>query len=178
MSMERDEGVAKALVDALPFLEGRVAVRREKRIWVDVELPRFRELFDRATEAMGFTILGIITGLDEGEKLGFIYHLADETGTMLNIHTGVDKSDPRIRTVTDRFPSAHIYERELVDLFGAVVEGLPPGKRYPLPDGWPEGQYPLRKDWMPAGGAAETQGGRPSEASGTAEGRAPAGEAN
>ena len=49
--------------------------------------------------------------------------------------------------MSDRFPAAHIYERELVDLLGAKVEGLPPGNRYPLPDDWPEVQYPLRKDW-------------------------------
>jgi membrane-bound hydrogenase subunit beta len=171
MSAEREEGVAKALVAAFPFLEGRVVVQREKRIWAEVELPRFREVFDRAAGELGFVILCIVTGLDEGETLGFIYHLADESGIMLNLHTRAPKADPRIATVTDRFPAAHIYERELVDLLGAVVVGLPPGKRYPLPDGWPEGQYPLRKDWKQAGGA----GG---DAAGDAAGAARAGEAN
>ena len=47
----------------------------------------------------------------------------------------------------DRFPAAEIYERELIDLLGAKVAGLPEGKRYPLPDDWPAGEYPLRKDW-------------------------------
>jgi membrane-bound hydrogenase subunit beta len=189
MSREREEGIAKALVEAFPFLEGHVAVQRERRIWVEVELPRFREVFDRAAGNLGFCIFCLITGLDEGERLGFIYHLADESGAMLNIHTWAPKADPRIATVTGRFPSAHISERELVDLFGAIVEGLPPGKRYPLPDGWPEGQYPLRKDWKPAGGAAKTLGGRPNAtldfvsetinvAEGAAGGAAPAGEAN
>jgi Ni,Fe-hydrogenase III component G len=32
-------------------------------------------------------------------------------------------------------------------MLGVNVEGLPEGKRYPLPDDWPDGQYPLRKDW-------------------------------
>jgi membrane-bound hydrogenase subunit beta len=151
MSRERDELVAKALVDSFPFLEGRIEIRRERRIWVEVEPERFRQVFDRAVDGLGFVIMCIITGLDEGERLGFIYHVADESGTILNLRTWAAKENPKINTVTDRFPSAHIYERELVDLFGAVVEGLPPGKRYPLPDGWPEGQYPLRKDWKPAG---------------------------
>jgi membrane-bound hydrogenase subunit beta len=34
-----------------------------------------------------------------------------------------------------------------MDLLGIQVEGIPPGRHYPLPEGWPEGQYPLRKDW-------------------------------
>jgi membrane-bound hydrogenase subunit beta len=32
-------------------------------------------------------------------------------------------------------------------LLGAQVEGLPQSSRYPLPDNWPKGQFPLRKDW-------------------------------
>jgi Ni,Fe-hydrogenase III component G len=37
-----------------------------------------------------------------------------------------------------------------MDLLGIKVEGLPEGRRYPLPDNWPQGQYPLRKDWDPS----------------------------
>lgn len=171
MSVEREESLAKLLLGSFPFLEGRIEVRRERRIWVEVEEERFRDVFDRAAGELGFGSLCIITGLDEGDSLGFIYHLADESGIMLNIHTKAPKPAGRIATVTDRFPAAHIYERELVDLFGAKVEGLPPGKRYPLPDGWPEGEHPLLKDWKPAGnGAGEAAGG-------VAEGREASGEA-
>ena len=47
------------------------------------------------------------------------------------------------------YAGAQVYERELVDLFGAQVEGLPPGNRYPLTDDWPTDEHPLRKDWKP-----------------------------
>ena len=66
---------------------------------------------------------------------------------MLNFKTGVAKNVPLLKTVTGYFPSAEIYERELADLLGVEVIGLKKGKRYPLPDNWPEGQYPLRKGW-------------------------------
>ncbi len=144
---ERDEALAAALVSSFPFLEGKVRVQRERRVWAEVPLAEFRGVFDRATGELGFGGICIVTGLDEGEDLGFLYHLSDDAGTVLSLRTRAPKSDPRIRTITDRFPAAHIYERELVDLFGAEVEGLPPGNRYPLPDDWPEGEYPLRKDW-------------------------------
>jgi len=141
------EGAAEALVAAFPFLEGKIRVQRERRLWAEVEIKSFREVFDRAVDGLGFIIMCIVTGLDEGEELGFLYHVANESGTILCLHTKAPKSEPVIRSVSDRFPSAHIYERELIDLLGARVEGLPPGNRYPLPDDWPEGQYPLRKDW-------------------------------
>lgn len=144
---EKEESLKQSLLSSFPFLEGRIAVQRERRVWVEIDYPRFREVFDLVSGELGFGSLCIITGLDEGEELGFIYHLASEGGIVIGLHTRAPKSKPSIATVTDVFPSAHIYERELIDLFGAEVEGLPPGNRYPLTDDWPQGQYPLRKDW-------------------------------
>jgi membrane-bound hydrogenase subunit beta len=162
--LEREEGIRDALVASFPFLEGGFKIQRERRIRVEVDLERFREVFDRAADGLGFSILCILTGLDEGEGIGLVYHLADESGAVLGIHTRVPKSAPVFATITDRFPAAHIYEREIVDLLGAEVLGLPPGNRYPLPDDWPEGQYPLRKDWVPPVEPDEAAAAKPGEA--------------
>jgi len=131
---------------ALP--EGAVKVQRATRLWVEVDRAMFSEVFDYTVKSLGFTILCTITGLDLGADLGFIYHLARDGGVMINLKTRCPKAES-IRTVTSYFPCADIYERELVDLFGARVEGLPTGARYPLPEDWPEGEHPLLKDWKP-----------------------------
>ena len=96
---------------------------------------------------MQFTILCAMTGLDLGATLGVIYHLARPSGVVLNLATALPKDKPVLQSVTARFPAAAAYERELVDLLGFQVQGLPEGPRYPLPDNWPAGQHPLRKDW-------------------------------
>ncbi|MBM3296072.1 MAG: NADH-quinone oxidoreductase subunit C, partial [Candidatus Aminicenantes bacterium] len=44
-------------------------------------------------------------------------------------------------------PGALFYERELQDMFGLVIDNIPDARPLILPDDWPEGQYPLRKDW-------------------------------
>jgi NADH:ubiquinone oxidoreductase subunit C len=145
--MAHEEVVKQGLIARFNFLEGKIIVPRPRRILVDVDPDRFREVFEYAAHEMKFSHLCTITGLDEGESLAFIYHMAHSQGILLNIKIRVPKTDPVIKTVTPLFPGADIYEREVMDLLGVKVEGLPPGNRYPLPDDFPFDQFPLRKDW-------------------------------
>ncbi|MFA6132670.1 MAG: NADH-quinone oxidoreductase subunit C [Phycisphaerae bacterium] len=145
--MSEEETAQTLLQDQFPFLAGKISIQRARRIWAEVPAESVRQVFDFAVDRLKFNQLCTITGLDEGENLAVIYHLAREIGATLNLHTVVPKANPVLYTVSDRFPAADCYERELVDLLGFKVEGLPPGHRYPLPDNWPAGQFPLRKDW-------------------------------
>jgi len=148
--MANEEKIRSELVSKFGFADDAVRIARERRMYVTVPYARFREVLAHVCAKMGFTILATITGQDEGAEFTCLYHMARMDGTMLNIKTGVPREKPAIKTVTDLYANAPIYERELVDLLGFTVEGLPAGQRYPLPDDWPEGQYPLRKDWTTA----------------------------
>lgn len=53
---------------------------------------------------------------------------------------------PRIDSITGDVPAAGWAEREFRDLVGIEPVGHHYPKRLVLPDGWPEGQHPLRKD--------------------------------
>jgi len=145
--MNAEEAVKKGLEEKFPFLKDKVSVRRERRVFAEVPYGNFREVLEYALNEMEFSVLCTITGLDEGANLSFLYHLARPAGMTLNLKTSVPKESPVMKTVTDVFPNAEIYEREIADLLGAKVDGLPEGKRYPLPDDWPRDEYPLRKDW-------------------------------
>ena len=145
MSEELD--IQSELSLMFPAMKDRIRVQRARRIWAEAPAEKFTEVFDCLVSRMGFGILCTITGLDTGATLTAIYHLARTSGVMLNVSVSVPKEKPVLKTVTAYFPAADAYEREMVDLLGVQVEGLPPGPRYPLPDDWPQGQYPLRKDW-------------------------------
>ena len=148
--MSHEEKIKESLLKKFNYLEGSVNIVRPRRMSIEVSLDNFIPVFAYLAKDLAFTHLCTITGLDEQEKLGFIYHLTNESGIVVNLKTSVAKANPLIKTVTPYFPGAEIYERELEDLFGAKVEGLAQGNRYPLTDDWPVDQFPLRKDWKPA----------------------------
>jgi len=146
--MSDAETVVAKLVAKFPSLTGRVNVQRATRVWVEVDRQAFAGVFHFLVKDLEFSNLCMITGLAEGADLGFIYHLARNGGLMANVKTRCTKGES-MQTITPTFLGGGIYERELMDLFGARIAGLPEGRRYPLPDNWPKGEHPLLKDWRP-----------------------------
>jgi membrane-bound hydrogenase subunit beta len=155
--MTKEEEIQQELIKNFDFPESKIRVPKERRIFADVSIGAFEEVLKFLMDKIHFDTLCTITGLDEGTELAMIYHLTRQDGIVINLKTSVPKDNPVIKTIMDYFPSAEYYERELVDLLGAKVEGLPEGSRYPLPEGWPDGQYPLRKDWISSSLVKEEQ---------------------
>jgi membrane-bound hydrogenase subunit beta len=149
--MANEEKIASDLVTRFGQLKDKVKIQRARRIWVEADEPLFADLVDHLKNKLGFNVLTTITGLDEGERLSLIYHMGHFDGTMVNVKRSAPRANPVVTTITNHFPGAELYEREVMDLFGFIIEGLPPGNRYPLPDSFPQGEHPLRKDWHPKG---------------------------
>lgn len=147
-NLVKEQAVISMILERFPMLESYVHIQREKRVYIDFLQRRdFEKLFQFLSTDGGFHMLHVVLGTDEGENLGFIYTLSNAENIMLMVKQIVPKAKPNISSVCGRFENALWHERELVDLFGAVVENLPPGPTYPLPDGWPTGNYPMRKEW-------------------------------
>lgn len=147
MAIEQD--IQNKLVENFNFLDGKVNIPRPRRIFLEVENNIFTQVLEYSMKTLNFSILCTITGLDEGERFGVIYHLANTQGVVLSIKVTIPREKPELNTITAYFANAQIYERELMDLFGIKVQGLPAGNRYPLSDDWPKDVFPLRKDWKP-----------------------------
>ncbi len=149
--MVKEEKIKQQLTDILGVTADKVSIKRLKRVFVELDQKVFDDKFEYIIKDMGFVVLSAITGLDEGDALAAMYHLSRDDGIVLSIKVKVPRDNPLLNSIIKHFPAAEAYERELVDLFGISVQGLPPGHRYPLTDDWPAGQYPLRKDWKQDG---------------------------
>ena len=147
--MTPEENIKQELENKFPYLKEAVLIKRQGRMFLDVPQPHFFEVFDYLVKDLNFSHLCTITGIDEVNTFGVIYHLNKDGKIILNLKIHISHDEPKIKSVTSYFLEADAYERELIDLLGIQVEGLSPGSRYPLPDNWPKDEHPLRKDWKP-----------------------------
>jgi Ni,Fe-hydrogenase III component G len=124
-----------------------IALAAPRRIQVKVSREQLNAVLAYLKEQFGYTHLGTISGVDLGENFEVVYHLSDAVST-INVRILTLRSDPRIPSICGVIPGAILYERELQDMFGLVVENIPDPRPLLLADDWPAGVYPLRKDWQ------------------------------
>ncbi|MGD8813093.1 MAG: NADH-quinone oxidoreductase subunit C [Anaerolineales bacterium] len=92
--------------------------------------------------------LAAITGLDLGPEDGHLevlYHFCT-AAAVITLRLSIPRDHASVPSLCSVIPSAEAFERELSEMFGVEVEGLPNPLRLYLPDDWAEGVYPLRKD--------------------------------
>jgi Ni,Fe-hydrogenase III large subunit/Ni,Fe-hydrogenase III component G len=70
----------------------------------------------------------------------------DADSLLVSVIARVPEDAPRVDSISDVIPAANWGEREIMDMYGIDVVNHPYPKRLVLPDGWPDGVYPLRKD--------------------------------
>ena len=70
----------------------------------------------------------------------------DHDHLLCSVLTHLPPDNPKIDSITSVVPAAGWAEREMRDLVGIEPVGHAYPKRLVLPDGWPEGNHPLRKD--------------------------------
>lgn len=118
---------------------------------LDVKLASADDLVSLVTalrvKRLGY--LSAITGLDPGlevEQLEVLYHFC-AGAAVITLRVSVPRHMPVVPSLSQIIPSAEVFERELKEMFGVTVSGLPITDYLYLPDDWPDATYPLRKDF-------------------------------
>jgi Ni,Fe-hydrogenase III component G len=90
--------------------------------------------------------LSTISGVDTRPGVELLYHLAaDNEAKVLTVKTLVKRPELEINSVTPEIPAAEWIEREIAEMLGVKFTGHPNLATLLLPDDWPAGVYPLRK---------------------------------
>ena len=122
------------------------SVPRERRAFVLIPRENLTEAVTYLKEKEDFQHIATITALDTGEGLEVVYHLRRKD-LVLNLKVRAPYDDPKVPSISGIINGAILYEREIHDLVGVVPEGHPDLKRLILGEDWPEGVYPLRKEY-------------------------------
>lgn len=125
------------------LLEARAS--SEVEAWLGVPSTDVRQMAHFITDTWAPVHLSTITGVDNGREIELLYHFVVDD-CALNLRVAVPKGVDQIDTIVPVFPAAIMYEREIMDMFGVVMVGHPDPRRLTLPEDWPQGDYPLRKD--------------------------------
>jgi Ni,Fe-hydrogenase III large subunit/Ni,Fe-hydrogenase III component G len=105
-----------------------------------------RDVLKALLKADEKTAVIAITGIDLGATLGIFYHIRTSKSGIITIKVEASKEKPQIKTISDLMPGAVFDEMEVTDLLGVVFKDHPSPGRIVLPDNWPDGVFPLRKD--------------------------------
>ena len=147
--LEKEEAIVEKLKQR--FSDLAPVIQRERRIWAEVSREKFLEVLGFLCKELGFYSLCTVTGLDCEDQFQLIYHVAEsgskDGGIIFSLKESAPKSDPVFDTATELYKGGTLYELEARNLLGLTIRGIPDDIRYPLPDSWSEGQYPLRKQW-------------------------------
>jgi Ni,Fe-hydrogenase III component G len=96
--------------------------------------------------------LSAIVGVDlgaEANEMEVLYYFCPESA-VIALRVRVPRQGATLPSLCDVIPSAEVFERELSEMFGIEVTGMHTIDHLYLPDDWPAGVYPLRKDFDPA----------------------------
>ncbi len=119
-------------------------------VWLTLKLNHIKEAV-RLLNTIQFPHFSIISGNDLGEEIELVYHFSLYYGErfkelFVNIITLVPKKDLKVPTLTDIIPGTQTAEREIKEMFGIKVEGLPDSPNLFLPENFAKDIYPFRKD--------------------------------
>jgi len=144
--MTRDEAVDRiksVLGDRLLNLEQSSA----KRVFIEVDsqvIPDTAQLLFNDLEAR----LQTASGVDAPREMEILYHWAlDRLGMVVTVRTRIDREQPKIASITSICPAAEWIEREMWELLGITFHDHPDLRHLVLKDDWPEGKFPLRRDY-------------------------------
>ena len=152
--------IVKSYKDAFKskIIESRVEkfVRGQKNneifhVWLRVERDVFKDVVKHLFTFEKYPHFAVSSGYDLGKSVEIVHHFSLYCGAKardisVNITISLPKNDLTMDTISDLIPGALIAEQEKQEMLGIKVIGIPKDERVFIPETFPEGMYPWRRD--------------------------------
>lgn len=124
--------------------------RTSKQVWLKIARESLIPALKRLVE-IHYPHVAVIAFCDTGAQVELMYHFYVYWGIpheeiLVTFTVALDKADLKVPTITGIIPGALTSEREKQEMLGIEVVGIPDGRRLFLPEDFPAGVYPWRKD--------------------------------
>jgi Ni,Fe-hydrogenase III large subunit/Ni,Fe-hydrogenase III component G len=118
--------------------------------YIEVDPRNIQELCTYINRELGHQLVSMFAADERAITGGFAiyYTFADrQEGQLLVLRTKIAPENPTFGSISPTVHAAALYEREIQDLFGLTPLEHPDPRRLVFHSNWPEGQFPLRKDF-------------------------------
>lgn len=124
--------------------------RKSKQVWLKIARESLIPTLQRLVE-IHYPHVAVIASADTGAQVELMYHFYVYWGIpheeiLVTFTVALDKTDLKVPTITGLIPGALTSEREKQEMVGIEVVDIPDGRRLFLPEDFPAGVYPWRKD--------------------------------
>ena len=91
----------------------------------------------------------VASGVDCRFHIEILYHFNfEDINLLVSFRVKISREKPVIESLAPIFEGANWIEREMHEILGIDFPGHPDLSHLLLPDDWPEGVYPLRRDYQ------------------------------
>jgi Ni,Fe-hydrogenase III component G len=126
------------------FGDSKVTLGTNGRFWISIAPEGLFPAVDILRER--FSIIQLAVIVPEDVRDAFLVNYIFTGGPVVILQVRVNREHPEVPSLSNAIPGAMVYEREIYDLFGINPVGHPDLRRQAVPEDWPAGVYPLRKD--------------------------------
>jgi len=139
--------ILQALTERFPEEIIGIYEKSPKRIYIEIEANALVRIAQYIFKELGARF-NIASGVDGRNEMEILYHFTvEDINLVISLRVRLPKTNLEVDSLTGVFVAAQWIEREIYELLGINFVGHPQLKRLLLPEDWPEGVHPLRKDY-------------------------------
>ena len=147
MIMTREE-VVKSIKNEFGNRIKKFYDKSSKRIYIDISKEDLVDFARYIFKNLGARF-NIATAADHPEQIEIMYHFdLDKLGLIVTLRVYTSKDKCEVESLLPIMAGAEWIEREIHELLGVEFKNHPDIKPLLLPDDWPKGKYPLRKEYQ------------------------------